>query len=540
MTMASEDFAGPLTADEERSRGARLAHIRQELLAPVGAIIGYQEILGEEARRLGLEALIPDLERVREAGRRLYALVDRLLETGPARPALDADLPELEAKLRHDLRTPLNIIMGYSELMLEELKAPDADPLRPDLERLLDEARRLLAVVDRIVDLSREGAASGHDHAAASMAEELIRSIRPVAEPSGRALEPGRILVVDDNASNRELLCRRLSRDGHAAVAVGSGREALALLEAEGFDLILLDLMMPELNGYQVLAHLKGDRRWREIPVVMISGLRETDSVVRCIEAGADDYLPKPFDPVLLRARISACLERKRWRDRERRYLAELAAEKARADALLHNILPREIVSRLNNGEVLIADRVEDATILFCDLVGFTELAAALPPARLLERLNGVFSEFDRLAGELGIEKIKTIGDAYMAAAGLPLPRRDHATAMAELALGMLDALERQNATARRPFRARIGMHTGPVVAGIIGRHKFIYDVWGDTVNLASRLEAQGMPGWIQVSAATRDALAHRYAFEPRGLVEIRGKGQVPAYLLLGRHSEAV
>ena len=123
-----------------------------------------------------------------------------------------------------------------------------------------------------------------------------------------------------------------------------------------------------------------------------------------------------------------------------------------------------------------------------------------------------------------------------MAAAGLPLPREDHAAAMAELALGMLDALERQNATVRRPFRARIGMHTGPVVAGIIGRHKFTYDVWGDTVNLAHRLEAQGVPGRIQVSAATRDALAEHYAFEPRGLVDIRGKGQVPTYLLLGRN----
>ncbi len=525
-----------LPVDEERTRRARLAHIRQELLAPVGAIIGYQEILLEEVRRLGLEVLAPDLERVREAGGRLYELVDRLLETGPARPVADADLSELEAKLRHDLRTPLNAIMGYSELMLEELEAPSSDMLRLDLEKLLDEARRLLAAIDRIVDLSREGAAIGHDHAAASIAEELIRSIRPVAEPSGRLLELGRILVVDDNASNRELLCRQLSRDGHAATAVGSGREALVLLEAEIFDLILLDLMMPELNGYQVLAHLKGDRRWREIPVIMISGLRETDSVVRCIEAGADDYLPKPFDPVLLRARISACLERKRWHDRERQYLAELAAEKARADALLLNVLPRGIVSRLSAGEVLIADRVEDATILFCDLVGFTELAAVLPPARLIERLNGIFSEFDQLAHELGIEKIKTIGDAYMAAAGLPLPREDHATAMAELALGMLDALERQNATVRRPFRARIGMHTGPVVAGIIGRHKFIYDVWGDTVNLASRLEAHGLPNRIQVSAVTRDALADRYMFETRGLLEVRGKGQIPAYLLLGRH----
>jgi adenylate cyclase len=123
-----------------------------------------------------------------------------------------------------------------------------------------------------------------------------------------------------------------------------------------------------------------------------------------------------------------------------------------------------------------------------------------------------------------------------MAAAGLPLPRADHAAAMAELALGMLDALERQNATARRPFRARIGMHTGPVVAGIIGRHKFTYDVWGDTVNFANRLETQGVPGRIQVSAATRDSLAGHYAFEPRGLVDIRGKGQVPTYLLLGRN----
>jgi class 3 adenylate cyclase len=335
------------------------------------------------------------------------------------------------------------------------------------------------------------------------------------------------------------MLASLVQSRGYEPIQLFEGARVADAVRERPPDLILLDLMMPELNGYQVLGHLKADGRWREIPVIMISGLRETDSVVRCIEAGADDYLPKPFDPVLLRARISACLERKRWHDRERQYLAELAAEKARADALLHNILPRDIVLRLGNGEVLIADRVEEATILFCDLVGFTELAAALPPARLIERLNGVFSEFDLLARELGIEKIKTIGDAYMAAAGLPLPREDHAAVMAELALGMLEALKRQNATARRPFRARIGMHTGPVVAGIIGRHKFIYDVWGDTVNLASRLEAQGVPGRIQVSAATREALAHRYAFEPRGPVQVRGKGQVPAYLLLGRHPAA-
>ena len=146
------------------------------------------------------------------------------------------------------------------------------------------------------------------------------------------------------------------------------GPPALEVLEVEDFDLILLDLLMPDLNGFQVLERLKADERWHDIPVIMISGLQETDSVIRCIEAGAEDYLAKPFNPVLLRARISACLERKRWRDRERRYVERIELERQRYETLLRNILPGQIVSRLNNGEVVIADRVEEATILFADL----------------------------------------------------------------------------------------------------------------------------------------------------------------------------
>jgi adenylate cyclase len=206
---------------------------------------------------------------------------------------------------------------------------------------------------------------------------------------------------------------------------------------------------------------------------------------------------------------------------------------------LLRNILPDPVVLRLNAGETLIADRFEDVSILFADIVEFTHAAALMTPSRLVHRLNRVFSEFDALALRLGVEKIKTIGDAYMAAAGLPELRPDHADVIAEFALGMLNALQRMNgAGEKHPFQLRIGIHTGPVVAGVIGHHKFIYDVWGDTVNVASRLEANGLPDRIQVSEVTRRILADRYNFEPRGAITLKGRGQTEAFLLIPPDSD--
>ena len=404
-----------------------------------------------------------------------------------------AGLSELQAKLRHDLRNPLNAIKGYAELLLEEVDEVGAAAARPDLEALLGEADSLLSRIDVIIDFSSSNVDAAFCEqergAVTSMIANLVRTVRPIEEASAPPHETGRILVVDDNASNRDLLFRRLSHDGHQVARADSGRRALEIFEVEEFDLILLDLLMPDLNGFQVLELLKADERLHDIPVIMISGLQETDSVIRCIEAGAEDYLPKPFNPVLLRARISACLERKRWRDRERRYVERIELERQRYETLLRNILPGQIVTRLNDGEVVIADRVEEATILFADLVGFTAAASRVTPAVLVNNLNRIFSAFDDLCQQLQIEKIKTIGDAYMAAAGVPLPRADHAEVMADFALAMLAALERVNAAAEVAFQMRIGIHTGPVVAGVIGSHRFLYDIWGDTVNLASRLD---------------------------------------------------
>lgn len=520
----------------ERQTNARLSHVRQELLAPVNAIAGYADILRDEATRLGLLALMPDVERVLESAETLLGLVEGLLDAGTTLTRHEGEsLPDFQERLRHDLRNPLNAIKGYGEMLLEDIVDAGAVSLRQDLERLLTEAARLLASLEWIVNFTCYHATTTEDERTRLMAADPLLAIRAPDLSRKHPRETGRILVVDDNASNRGLLLRQLEREGHQAIEARSGRQALQILDAEEVDLILLDLMMPDMNGLQVLERLKGSERLRDLPVIMISGLQETDSVIRCIEAGAEDYLPKPFDQVLLRARINACLERKHWHDRELGYLAQLKAEKEKSDALLRSILPGQIVGRLNGGEVVIADRFEHVTILFCDLVGFTKVAARIAPGQLVENLNRIFSAFDALAGSLGVEKIKTIGDAYMAAAGLPEVRPDHAEVMAELALRMLETLEGLNQDTKIRFRARIGMHTGPVVAGVIGMNKFIYDVWGDTVNVASRLEACSLPGRIQVLDEMRCALEQRYEFDPRGVISLRGRGRMATSFLTRR-----
>jgi class 3 adenylate cyclase len=493
----------------------------------------------ETAVRADLRQALPDLDTIAAAAASLFRLVDQLLDKERAGTLLEgADIQATQRSLRHDLRTPLNGVRGFSELVLEDLEQLGGEVLRADLERLVQEVDELLSQLERIVDFSQ------HDHdapenagggAVEAMISELFRDIRPVSETAQSAVAPARILVVDDIATNRDLLSRRLALEGHGVVAAGGGREALERLQNEDFDLVLLDLMMPEMNGFEVLARIKSDDRLHRLPVIMVSALDEVDSVVRCIEAGAEDYLTKPVDPVVLRARINANLEKKRWRERERVYLDRLETEKERYEKLLVSILPHRIVDRLNSGEGLIADRFDEASVLFSDLVGFTAFSSTTSPAGLVDYLNQIFSRFDALARALQVEKVKTIGDAYMVVAGLPEPRLDHAAALADMALGMVEIIDEANRTLAPNFQLRVGVHSGPVVAGVIGTHRFIYDVWGDTVNVASRLETTSLPGRIHISEATAAELGDRFVLEPRGDVEIKGRGTMSTFFLLGR-----
>lgn len=214
-----------------------------------------------------------------------------------------------------------------------------------------------------------------------------------------------------------------------------------------------------------------------------------------------------------------------------------LALEKKYSDQLLHNILPKSIVKRLKKDPVIIADRFDATTILFADIVGFTKLSAKTSPDHLVNLLNQIFSIFDELSDLYGLEKIKTIGDAYMVAGGLPIANNNHAQAIADLALDMRIRLADFNQREKQEFAIRIGIHTGTVIAGVIGIKKFVYDIWGDAVNTASRMESHGIPGEIQVSEATYTILKNQYLFEERGLIEVKGKGEMRAYLLKGKKS---
>ena len=287
---------------DQRAREALLANMRQQLLAPASAIVGYAEMLHDEASRRRLEGLLPDLATVATAARDLFGMVDGLLDGALTADVLEpGDVAATKDALRRRLRDPLGVIRGGGEALLGDLGGLGGETLRADVDQLIAEADRLLAQLDAIVDF----------YAAATMTEQILRSVEP-PDGAGETAAPvaGRILVVDDNESNRDLLTRQLVLEGHRPALAEGGREALGMLAIEDFDLVLLDVMMPEMNGFEVLARIKADARLHDVPVVMISALGEMDVVVRCIEAGAEDYMTRPVDPRRLIARINACLRR--------------------------------------------------------------------------------------------------------------------------------------------------------------------------------------------------------------------------------------
>ena len=491
-----------------------LSQLRHDLRTPLNQMLGYSEMLLEDAQ--DQPEVAQELQEILDGSKRLLSLVSKVL-------AVDGVSLDL---IRSELQAPLDSVMTQAQNLLAKAKHAGLANLLPDLQKIATAAGNLDALLR-----------SAKIETGKNAPPPSILSLLPSANFSGKpaAILPGRILVVDDSEMNRDMLCRRLDRQGHKYVCAENGRQALDVLAQSDFDLVLLDIIMPKMDGYQVLNALKNDPKLRHLPVIMLSALDEIESVVHCIEMGADDYLPKPFNPVLLKARIGACLEKKHLRDKERRYLEQLQMEQEKSERLLLNVLPKEIADRLKGGEEAIADHFADVTILFADLVGFTTISQRMSAVDLVNLLNEIFSAFDHLAARHGLEKIKTIGDAYMVAGGLPVSRPGHAESIAEMALDMQQEINRFNEKYNTQIQIRIGINTGPVIAGIIGRNKFIYDLWGDTVNTASRMESHCVADGIQVTEKTRSYLDSKYVFQDRGKIEVKGKGGMQVYLLAGR-----
>ena len=370
---------------------------------------------------------------------------------------------------------------------------------------------------------------------------------------------PASILIVDDTPDNVRLLSTILTAQGYQVRKALNGQRAIATAQEFPPNLILLDVMMPEMNGYEVCVQLKASPKTSSIPIIFLSALDDVLDKVKAFDVGAVDYITKPFQNKEVLARVANQLtiqsqqqllqeqtqqleefvERLQNEIKERQEVeVALRLAQQESDRLLLNILPSAIVENLKKGDGPAAERFESATVLFADIVGFTSLAARISALEVVNFLNQIFSKFDELTEKHGLEKIKTSGDAYIVAGGVPVPRADHAEAIANMALDMQEAIADFKTDTGESFQMRIGSNTGPVVGRVIGTKKFIYDLWGDTVNVASRMESQGLPGYIQVTTAIYELLKDRYVFEERGALPVKGKGEMIAYWLKAKKDD--
>jgi adenylate cyclase len=326
-----------------------------------------------------------------------------------------------------------------------------------------------------------------------------------------------RLLIVDDNKVNRLLLCRAVELLGHRTATAENGRVAIEKLRAEPFDLMLMDVEMPELDGFGVLEVLSKDLALRDLPVIVTSSLEDVTSVARCIELGAEDYLHKPVNPVLLKARVAASLEKKRLRDQQKELVKRFATS--------------EVADDLAQSGFALGGRHIDATVMFCDIRGFTRLAESLPPDETIELLNTYYTlMFDAINGAGGVVN-QIIGDGLMAIFGAPLPLADHRGAAVTAAREMIELIEmfsaEREAQGKPSIRIGVGIASGPLIAGYTGtQSRATYTCVGDIVNLAARLEAHTKEAdrLILIDATTREGLGDDATIEPLGAVTFKGK----------------
>ncbi len=332
-------------------------------------------------------------------------------------------------------------------------------------------------------------------------------------------VEPGRVLIVDDNRMNRMKLSHSLVQQGHATVEAVNGREALELLRAETFDLVLLDILMPEVDGFQVLREMKDDRVLRDLPVIVISAMDEMDSVVRCIEMGAEEHLPKDFNPVLLNARIGACLEKKRLRD-------EVTEQLKFIREIFGKYVPESVAKQIVASKGMLEPKLLKATILFTDIENFTATAESIPPKQVVQMLSEYFPAVIEPITRHGGVVNQFQGDAMLVTFNVPIEDPLHAEKAVKAASEIQEVLKGQT-FAGVELRTRIGINTGDVIAGNVGAGDRInYTVYGDAVNVAARIEQlnKELGTLVLISESTVDLLRDKNVVESMGDVSIRGK----------------
>lgn len=517
-------------------RRAALATLRHELRTPLNAVIGYSELLLEDLP----EDRAEPLRAVLAAGQRNLTLVNEIV-----RPSLsddeadDALVASMRRRVREEMGQPAERLVQLSrsarEALADEPAAADAD-----LERIVEAAGRMLEVV-RAEARAEEGTGSGVDEGptrtlAARVIAGLPRGHPPVLDAPPKH---GHILVVDDNDDNRLLLSRQLAREGFSVSVAADGQAALDALRDSDFDLVLLDVLMPGLDGIEVLARMHEEPTLAEIPVIMTSAMDEIEGVARCIEQGAVDYLTKPFDPVLLHARIGATLDLHRLRAQQRRARQELEAEVAWSDRLVRSLVPGPLTGRVREGLGSVVETHDAVTSLVVVLQGLGTYGMRQGAAALESWISETMVAFESIARELPVEMHWETGATMLASTGTIPSQPLQTEAIAELALRLRDAAVGQVA-GMEPVRVGIGVHTGSAVCALIDAGRVSFGLWGDAPDTARELAWRCPTGEVRASPAAHAALHGAFTFESRGFLETGAGSQMRVFALVGRRAAGV
>lgn len=332
-----------------------------------------------------------------------------------------------------------------------------------------------------------------------------------------------RILIVDDIEENLKVLTETLTQQGFHPLQAKNGERAIQIAQKALPDLILLDIKMPGMNGYETIKHLKADPRTVDIPVIFISALNQIEDKIKGFTSGAVDYVSKPFQKEEVIARVTTHLKL-------RQSQKDIEKEQEKSESLLRNVLPQAVAKELKETGKSEPQKFSDVSILFSDFVQFTNQSSKLDPITIIEELNIMFTKFDEIMEENQCERIKTIGDAYLAVCGMPLPKKDHATRLTKAAVEMRSYLEEKNKSSNICWQIRIGIHSGEIVGGIVGKKKYIYDIFGDSVNIASRMESNSIPMAINISEDTYNQIKDEFTCTKRESIEVKGKGLTNMY----------
>ncbi len=500
--------------DPERVRRASIGFVRHELRTPVNAILGYTEMLLEDARDEGDDIAAADLERILHCGRDILTLIERSLDPERVSAEQGRDLGSYGKQVRADLRDPLGAITGYTELLIEISREDGNEPRARDLERVLAASRKLLELSSDIVAVATAAPETSGLARAASMAEGVLAKIRAMPAETASDRE-GSLLVVDDSAMNRDLLARQLARKGYVVATAEGGEQALRTLDEQPFDLVLLDVFMDGMDGIEVLRRMKSSERLCDIPVIMISALDEVDSIVRCLEIGAADFVSKPFHPTLLDARIQATLAATSARAAPREAGGEI-------ERLVAGTFPAYLLQRLRAGTVQSLDSSTSAAVCFIDI---DQAVAATDPRERAGRVETLIDAAYAVAGEHGAT-VLLHGIGLLVAAGFPDAVPGAAERVARTALAFA-----QHAQAHG-LPCRSALHTGALHGAVIGRDRLAYSVWGDAVDLARRMALGAERGEIIVSSACYGLIKEEFALRNRGIIDVAGRGQMRAYSL--------